>query len=320
MNEDKNLNQQTENYVDPRTIEPVVIGELRKEKIGKPILVFEMMLLFVIVLIGLPIVNNMLNDEESVLYRFIYGGSVPSRINNGEYEDKILDGSKIQALNQVTTMKFENLIIKNFKLNGTQIDCIMYSYNGVINLDNEELYLEVYSASEKLISSIKLSGSLDYQEKKVVLKAHGLSFNNKYEYTGKIVKMEDHMYPDITYNKDEEGKGTFTCTLGDRTIKYEFENDYLIGIKDTEKIVLADYDNDSYLIKLKTYNEKAKSFGEGIAAVEENSNGFIYTASIDLEVPGFRYPKSLDDNNYYKLDTEAKKIHYSQQGKGFDCK
>ena len=69
--QDKNQNNIEEtSYTNPRDVEPVVIGELRKEKIGRPMIVIELAVLFVIVLVGLPMINSMMNDENSVLYKF----------------------------------------------------------------------------------------------------------------------------------------------------------------------------------------------------------------------------------------------------------
>ena len=64
-------NSSVNNAVDPRTVNAEVIGELRKDKIGRPILVLEIFGLFIIVLIALPIVTSMLNDENSALYQLI---------------------------------------------------------------------------------------------------------------------------------------------------------------------------------------------------------------------------------------------------------
>ena len=69
--QDKNQNNVEETtYTSPKDVEPVVIGELRKEKIGRPMIVIELGILFIIVLIGLPIVTSMMNDENSVLYKW----------------------------------------------------------------------------------------------------------------------------------------------------------------------------------------------------------------------------------------------------------
>lgn len=323
MNEEnKTFNEQIqEQRVDPRNIEAEVIGELRKEKIGKPTLAIEMLLLLIVVLVSLPVINKMFNDETSDLYKIIHpntGNSEPTNPNTPKEE--FLDGSELQLLASSTTMKFENLVIKKLITNGNSIECIMYSYNGIINLDEEPLYLEIYSTSEQLIASVKLTGTLDYQETSKVLTANGLSFNNTLKYFAKIVRMTDGMYPSVTMEEDENGIGSFTCTLDNRSIKYTFKNGYLLSVNDEEKIGYETYPtNDEYLAVLKQYRTKVTNLGEEYAKVEETESGFTYTALLDYE-SGYRLPSSVDDYNYYSGDSEAKIIHYAQSGKGFDCK
>ena len=54
------------------------------------------------------------------------------------------------------------------------------------------------------------------------------------------------------------------------------------------------------------------------AEVEEVADGFSFTSVLDLE--NYKVPSSVVDYNYYLLDTEAKVINYTLNGKGFDCK
>lgn len=319
MNDNNDNNTQT-NYVDPRTVNAQVIGELRKDKIGKPILVVEMFVLFAIVLIALPIVTNMMSDENSFLYKlFNPSTNVIQPSTTPEERPEFLDGSTLQSLASSTTMKYENVVMKNFALKGTKIECDMYSYNGVLNLDKENLYLEVYSSStNNLVSAVKLTGTFDNQVQSVSLTAANLSFNANYSYVGKIVEMQDKDYPDVTINSDESGIGSFTCTMDNRTIEYTFKNNYLININDSVRVILSEQkDSTSYLNSKKSYEDKALKLGS-ISEVEEVADGFLFNANINLET--MKIPTNINDYNYFDLDTEARIIHYTMRGKGFDCK
>lgn len=304
------------NYVDPRTIDAQVIGELRKDKIGKPMLVLKMFVVFAIILIALPIVTNMLNDDTSALYKFIYGSnSIVSPIPTQKKE--FLDGSVEQIIASSTKMKKDNLVISNFSISGNEINCKMYSYNGIINLDLEPFYLEIYSNSKALLDTIKLTGTLDYQQQDFVISSKKININKKYNYYAKIVYMEDKDYPKVTITSDESGIGSLTCTKEDKKIEYTFKNGYLIGINDYEKIKFAGIESDEYLSLKRKYDSKSATLS-AVSSVQEVSDGFIFTANIDLE--NYVIPDSIVDYNYYKLDTEAKVVSYTQIGKGFDCK
>ena len=73
--QNSNVTDQT-SYVDPRTIEAEIIGELRKDKIGRPILVVQMFIIFGIVLISLPIFTSLLNNPSSFLYKMFNSNGI----------------------------------------------------------------------------------------------------------------------------------------------------------------------------------------------------------------------------------------------------
>ena len=167
MQEEKD-NVEKENYTDPRNVQAEVIGELRKEKIGRPMIVIELAILFIIVLIGLPIVNSMMQDENSVLYKFLNGSNTSSNITT---KQAYLDGSKEQSLLSTTVMKSGNIILKNFSLYNNTVKMTISSFNNVINLDEEEYYFEILSSkNNSKLAAIKLTGTYDYQEKTVEFK------------------------------------------------------------------------------------------------------------------------------------------------------
>ena len=318
--QNSNVTDQT-SYVDPRTIEAEIIGELRKDKIGRPILVVQMFLIFGIVLISLPIFTSLLNNPSSFLYKMFNSNGISDApvTPSDDKREEFLNGGVEQQLASSTNMKFENIVMRNFTLNGNYLNCEMYSYNGVLNLDKENYFLEIYSSGSKnKIASVKLVGSFDNQVQKVSLTANQLSFNGNYSYVGKIVEMKDADYPSYTVPSDESGVGSMICSMDGRSIEYTFKNNYLISIKDNVKVVLSEQkDSQAYLNLKKSYEDKANNLGVN-AEVEEVADGFSFTSVLDLE--NYKVPSSVVDYNYYLLDTEAKVINYTLNGKGFDCK
>ena len=318
--QNSNVTDQT-SYVDPRTIEAEIIGELRKDKIGRPILVVQKFIIFGIVLISLPIFTSLLNNPSSFLYKMFNSNGISDApvTPSDDKREEFLNGGVEQQLASSTNMKFENIVMRNFTLNGNYLNCEMYSYNGVLNLDKENYFLEIYSSGSKnKIASVKLVGSFDNQVQKVSLTANQLSFNGNYSYVGKIVEMKDADYPSYTVPSDESGIGSMICSMDGRSIEYTFKNNYLISIKDNVKVVLSEQkDSQAYLNLKKSYEDKANNLGVN-AEVEEVADGFSFTSVLDLE--NYKVPSSVVDYNYYLLDTEAKVINYTLNGKGFDCK
>ncbi len=312
------VTQQVEAPFDPKTVQPAVIGELRKDRIGKPILVLEMLVMFGIVMVALPLVYTIANDEKSVVYKWLHKDEViveePSNT-----ETKYLDGSVLQLLESSTNMKYNGIVIQAFKLNESTINCRIFSLNEKIDFDEEEYYLEIYSNSQEKIAAIKLSGVYDFTPKDTVLTAGGLTFNSNFKYFGKMVKMTDASYPEVKYEKNAQEIGSFTCTNKNHIIKYTFKNDYLLSIDETYKFVKSDYDDSTYLELYSEYQTKSKNLGNTVSSTEEDADGFTFKASLDLE-HDYKIPETVTDNNYYEKDSKAKVIHYAETGKGFDCK
>lgn len=313
MQEEKD-NVEKENYTDPRNVQAEVIGELRKEKIGRPMIVIELAILFIIVLIGLPIVNSMMQDENSVLYKFLNGSNTSSNITT---KQAYLDGSKEQSLLSTTVMKSGNIILKNFSLYNNTVKMTISSFNNIINLDEEEYYFEILSSkNNSKLAAIKLTGTYDYQEKTVEFKTL-TNFNSNITYVGKIVLLKDEDYPDYKLQTDESGIGGITCKKDSREIEYIFYNDKLMSINDTQVITKNGLTDEEYLNKKSVYDKLVINMGK-LATLEETSDGLLYKANIDLEKSTI--PKNVVEYNYYVKDTNVKKVHYAMTGKGFDCK
>ena len=176
------------------------------------------------------------------------------------------------------------------------------------------------STEEKdFIGHVKLTGK-DYDSTvtSVTLLNPKLKFNNTHTYYGKLVTLEkEDDYPSYTVSSDESGIGSVTCKKDTREIEYVFQNGYLIEIDDKVKEKVRSYTSKEYLELLKEYTTKANTLGSKYASVTEEEEGFTYLSKIDLK--GFTYPKEFDDTNYYKENTLAKVIVYSETGKGYDC-
>ena len=321
--EGNNNNTPTQEQQDPRLIQPEIIGELRKNKIGKPILVLELFLLFGIVFTSLPFINNMLNDENSKLYQIINGKTTKLATTTtvkSEEDGEFYDGSKLTPLQTGVAMRYKDVVIKDIELRAGTLKCIIYAYTGIVDLDKENYFLEISSSSGNVLGAIKLNGKYDNVEQEVELETNSVSFNASYGYQGKVVEMSDDDYPDFTFTDiDKKGYATLTCTKASRTISYRFQNNFLVSFIDEDYQTTREKSTDDYINLLTKAQEKATNLGNTIASVEEVEDGYKFKASIDYDTK-YELPSSVVDYNYYPQNTLAKKIKYTQEGKGYDCK
>ena len=322
MDDNKNNQvQQTtqEPAQDPRLIQPEIIGELRKEKIGKPILVIELFLLFGIVFASLPFIHGQLNDENSMLYKLVHGepigGTVVTTTKAATPGEEYLDGTKLNLLQSDSKIKFKNFVLKDFKINNNSISVVLFALSGTVNLNESEYYLEVSSTSGNILASLKLMGEIDNVEVEKVLDTGKVSFNNTLSYQGRIVEMKDNDYPEVSLSQDELGNAAMVCKKNNRKITYAFKNSYLVKINDEETAKSSD---SNYINLLDAARKKANQLGTEVASVEEVGNGYKYVANIDLS-GDYKIPNTVKDYDYYPANTLAKKISYAQKGKGYDC-
>ena len=317
MNQD---NKPVQNTVDPKTVKPEVLGHLRTEKIGNPSMLIAFLAIIVIVLLLLPIGSSMLQNPKSPLFKLVYGNT-DTVINEEDNKSDFSDGNLIQVLDSASNIKYGNLVLKNFSLSVGEIQCDIYSYNGILDLDNDSIFMNIYSSSEEssLIGHIKLIGKdYDSTTTRVTFYNPKLKFNQTHTYYGKLTTLKSEAdYPSYTVSSDESGIGSVTCKRNTREIEYVFENSYLIAINDTVKEKVKNHSSKNYLLLLKEYQDKADLLGYKYASVNEEEEGFTYLSKINLK--GFKYPDEFSDTNYYKENTLAKVIVYSQIGKGYDC-
>ncbi len=315
MNQD---NKPIQNNIDPKSVQPEVLGQLRSEKIGNPSMLIAIAAIITIVLLLLPIGSAMLQNPNSPLYKLIYG--VQEEVEDDKVNE-FEDGTVIHELRTDTVLKVGNLVIKNFVLGNGEVNCEIYSYNGILDLDNSDYYLNIYSSPEEkdLVGYVKIIGKdYDSTSTPVTLYNQTLKFNTTHTYYGKVVKKNSEAdYDAYNVNSDESGIGSITCKRNTREIEYVFENNYLIQINDSVREKVRNYKSEEYLSLLKTYQNKASILGS-VASVTEEEEGFTYLAKLNMK--NYKLPDNLNDTNYYKENTLAKVIIYSEIGKGYDCK
>ena len=317
------VQQAVEEVQDPRLIHPIIIGELRKEKVGKPVMVIELFLLFGIVFAALPFINSMMTDENSFIYKLMHPGATPtgtvSSNTNTDTKEKFLDGTKSNPVSTDEKIKFKTLIVEKISLSDGQLKCTMHTSTGILNLDDYQYYIELTSSSEQVLAAIKLVGSVDIVEKEMVFEVFGFQYNSSMAYKATFKEMGVNDYPETNLpSVDERGNSSLVCVKGGRTLTYNFSDGWITAIYDEDKVSTSSLSSDEYINSLKAAQDKSAALGAGVAGVEEVENGYVFTANINI-TKDYKFPTTVHDNNYYS-NTKVSRVVYEQKGKGFDCR
>ncbi|MFA6777781.1 MAG: hypothetical protein WCR80_05010 [Bacilli bacterium] len=292
--------------------EPIVLGTLKKEKSSKPIFVFIVLGIIIASVFALPYVEDYVKTSDNFIgkiYTSIFG------------EEEIIEEETIPTdshfiLNNQTNINLYNINLTNINLNNNTITYNLKAVSNTINLDEDNYFLEIYGSNKNLLERIKLTGNLTNNIEERTFTFQDLKFNSSTNYYGKIIILKDEEYEEIVLSTDESGISSITCQrLGD---KYEYIfNNYLLK-KINHTYTFTDISNINYYLSLfEEYTNLAKTINslEASASITETNEGFVFTASLDLE----KLDNNLNNSFYYLLNKQAKIINYDMKTEGFIC-
>lgn len=293
--------------------EPIILGTLRKEKSSKPIFVFLVFILIISATFGLPYLQEYAKDPNTILGK-VY--NMFFKEENVEKEDTTITR---YTLNENTNILFNNIILSNVKINNNNIkfDLVNTTANSII-LDTTNYYLEITNENNNLIKRVKLLGNITREKNTIEYDFSNIRFSN-IAYYGNVVTFTN--YEDIEFNVTELGIANLTCSINTNIYKYTFEDLSLKSLIHNYK-----YNNisdiDKYIEKFNFYTNKSKKINQqepAISNINEMNNGFEFVTSLDLSKIDINDFGEYIDYNYYKLDTEAKKVKYEMEAKGYKC-
>lgn len=291
-----------ENNVTPNNNEPIVLGELKKEKSSKPLFVAIVFILVLGTCFGLPYLEKYFNKEEEGYYL---------NDNNPTITTTKTDTS-LTLLEKDAILTDEKIFIENIKISNNKIS-YKITAKASDNLSLKFYYLEIYDINQKLLGKIKLTGYVGSASNN---KTDDLSFKtNSSGYYLKLINAENENIADLNVN-------TLTCSLNNNTYTYTFENNLLTVVKQ-ELSESNKEDLNTYMTSLtnsKAKSDLIKTFEGSISAVEESDNGYTFTATLDLSKIKVTDLGDYADYNYYSYNTLSKLISYDMIFKGFDCK
>ena len=300
--------------------EPIVLGKVKKGSAGKPMAVVIVFLFIGSIILFLPTIINYFGDY-NIIDLAKNGQIVDFFINHDNYVNQPISNNNQEnetkeedvLLNSKSTITKDNFTLTNFTLTKENINFEINTTN-IINFDEENYYL-ILTKNNKIISTIKLTGTVTSNTKFTFEFAKTLQ--DIIEVKGKIKKVNENDYPSFTVLSDESGLGSLICSKDKYKIEYILTNNQLTRLKETytylDKGNQTEYLNEFYKYT-KISNEINSS--NALSTITETYSGFTFTTDIDLNT----YIVKTKNYNYYSLNTKTNKIQYEMTAKGYDCK
>jgi len=294
------------------SLEPIVLGEIKEQKSSKPIFVIITFILLGAILLTLPIITGVLQDESNIIGR-IY----QSFFGNEEQGDRvIINNDTFHNLGAHTSIGFETVVLSNISLDGNTITYSLRNRTGDLDLDDDTLYFEIYGSTENLLGVVKLSGFINAEDQVLSFRFNNLRFNPAVSYMGRIQRLTDDDFPEVIINNNE-----LTCRRSEEEFIYIFNNHELKNIR--HNFINNNTSAENYLELFAFYRElssRINDISNNQSTAAETDTGFDFTASINLNGITSEDLKNLGNSNYFMLNTSSKRVSFEMKAKGYDCK
>ncbi|MEG1892504.1 MAG: hypothetical protein RR189_01250, partial [Bacilli bacterium] len=198
--------KKNEVVINNKELEPTVLATLKPKKTN----LIGLILLFIVfigVVVFLPEISKFVEDYKNK--DIPINAPIKPNDKNEDKEDKPEEIKKYKYTSDLVITK-ENFSVSNILLNNSNLSfTITNTSKGNLLLSKYNYFLEVYDATDTLISRIKLSeDTINLNDKKEY--SYGILKNSIEYFTLREIKSED--YPALSLNEDEKGNSVLECT------------------------------------------------------------------------------------------------------------
>ncbi len=312
--------EQTEEKNTQISMEAQEIGVLEKEKQKGSLGVIIFFFILIGVTIGLPYIKDYLETKKTT--------SIQENEEKVEEKENIKTPKEAEELvyyeidnntefTFANSLKFTNLS-KESSDDYYLLVTITNLSNKTINL-NQNYYFELYNVDQTLIERVKIVSdkALDNNQNiNLKLLISESSYNNAVNLT--ISQKTEEDYQEVTLNNQENDYDVLACVNKERNLKYYFKDNKLDKISD-----IIEYENNNaqnYNDILKKYTTEASNLNniKGISSnLVDTTTSFTMNTQIDLKEADI---STLNNKNYYSLNTNPKVVKFELEAQRYICK
>ena len=218
--------------------EPIILGELKKEKSSKPLFVIIVFILIIGVCIYLPSIQDYLvhgNGKVPEFYRSLVKAEeseedLPINPKTTTTTTTAIIDDNLTLIKADTVLNVDNIYLEKITLKNKTISYKITSRNE-INLNNYFYYLEIYNHNGTLLGTIKLSGT-SYSVS--AIKNINVNFaTNDSKYYARLFNAQNEL---SVLNIND-----LTCKIDNSTFKFTFKDNLLNNFEiDNQAVDLND--------------------------------------------------------------------------------
>ncbi len=291
--------------------EEKVLYEIKPEKEGNPIVVVLFFLLLFSTIVALPYISKKIELEI---------GNTSSAKQNEEDEDQDIyyfNRSSVRA--RLGDLEFTNFVKSKkgneFKLtfnitNTAERPYLFDKKYYVIMYDEENI---VYRA---LIHSYDAIGSNAASEVTLTISERGYNSANKF----KLEEITPARYPEVNLTENEGENKVMTCTYLNDEMKYYFQEDKLVKVRETYHDTLET--NTNFLSDLRNFNNISNEYKK----IENFNSTFVETSTYFTMINEFEYRSipdatlsSLKQYRFFRYNESKEVVSFELEAQGYRC-
>ena len=258
----------------------------------------------------------------TILYeKYFKGSTVPSGnvnpTNNNVTNNIVPDEGEPEEIE----IKYLFSDDKNIEVNDLEFNTIKLNNNSIsfnvknllsdsVDLEETNVYFEVYDQSDNLLKRIAISGELKDSESKKV----SFSFEGEANYYMiKEILEDDYTYISLNYDNNTS---TLTCTNGNSKIIYTFNDEKLTRINHTDTIKKTD---NGYDTKYTLYNDLYVS-NHTKTGITSNFNVKDDVLNYKIIIDYAKAAEKVNNKFYFDKDTSPRVVSFKVESWEYDCK
>lgn len=293
--------------INKEELKPTVLYTIKERKVN--ILAILLLFgLFIGVIYYLPQLNEMYQAyKKGQTTTPVKKPTLPSTGDEQKEEDKYRYSRDLA----ITTEEFT---LSNFSLANNVFRFTITNEKSVeADLKNLNYFLEIYSASDKLLKRIKIGEDI---LKGNETREYSYAFTDSSISYFELRPIKEDDYEEITLSKDANNKSILTCTMKNDKIIYNFTNDELTTIAETNTMTNTETNYQSELTKYQNQVNVWTNLPGITNNLNATASNFTYSIIIDVNSASM---DDLNNLNYYKAKTAPKVINFEMNARGYTC-
>lgn len=293
---------------------PSVIGTIdEKEKSIWPFIIIFLLLIGFI--IGLPMISNYFHGTDVVEEK--------TKPNSGFDNEEKPNEKEVTfyLFSKENTVMIDGISIHSFQLNDHTITFAITNHSEAKNyLANRKFYLELYDNNQMFLQRIKLpSENISKGSTSTYQYDLTVSKSNIFQFT--IEEKSENDYPAVNLKKENDDTYSLTCSKKKEKLVYLFDSEQKL-MKITDTLNYSSKEN-NYTDLLTDYRQKVLKYDaiEGVHSnIVEITTGFTVSTDIELsKIDEQVLNSALNNQAYYKKDTNAKVVYFEMSAMNYQC-